>query len=239
MADRTGFCLKMDTTGIDILIERCNEFSCGGKVYKIYPPSIGVTMMTKGAVERLNLDQALVNANPMAAFLEAAGRDPKQCCRIIALATCKGKDEAMSSATIDRKTRHLVKSLDTEEIASLLIEVLDNNKASQFITESGIEKELDNMRRVAKCKKNDTPSFGGVTIFGQLIDPAMERYGWTYDYTVWGISYAALTIILADKVTQVFLTEEERKKAPAHLLDNGPKFSADNPQELEKFIAMS
>lgn len=229
----------MDAIGIDILIERRNEFSCGGKVYKIYPPSIGATMMTKGAVERLNLDQALVNANPMAAFLEAAGRDPKQCCRIIALATCSSKDEAMSSSHIERKAKHLSKNLDTEEIASLLIEVLNNNKAAQFIAESGIERELDNMRRVAKCKKNDTPSFGGVTIFGQLIDPAMERYGWSYDYAVWGISYAALSVLMADKVTQVFLTDEERKKVPAHLLDNGPKFSADNPQDLEKFIAMS
>lgn len=229
----------MDSTGIDILIERCNEFEVGGKRFKLYPPSIGVTMMTKGALDRLELNQDLVAANPMAAFLEAAGRDPKQCCRIIALATCKSKDEAMSSEHINRKTRHFAKTLDTEEIASLLIEVLDNNKAAQFIADSGIEAELDNMRRVARCKKNDTPSFGGKTIFGQLIDPAMERYGWSYEYTVWGVSYAALTVLLADKVTQVFLTDEERKKVPAHLLDTGPKLSADNPEELQKFIEMS
>ena len=229
----------MDTNGIDILIERCNEFEVGGKRFKLYPPSIGVTMMTKGAMERLQLNDELVAVNPMAAFLEAAQRDPRQCCRIIALATCSNKEEAMSSAHIDRKTRHFVKNLSTEEIASLLIEVLGSNKAAQFIAESGIEKELDNMRRVASCKKNDTPSFGGITIFGQLIDPAMERYGWSYDYTVWGVSYASLTVLLADKVTQVFLTEEERKQVPKHLLDTGPRLSADNPDELEKFISMS
>ena len=229
----------MDTTGIDILIERRNEFEVGGKRYVLYPPSIGVAMMTKGAVERLNLDSQLVERNPMGAFLEAARRDPNQCCRIIALATCANKDEAMSAAHIDRKTRHFVKTLNAEEIASLLIEVLGNNKAEQFIAESGIGKELENMRRVASFKKNDTPSFGGVTIFGQLIDPAMERYGWSYEYTIWGVSYAALTVLLADKVTQVFLSDEERKKLPAHLLDKGPKMSADNPEELQKFINMS
>ena len=229
----------MDTSGIDILIERCNEFEVGGRRFSLYPPSIGVTMMTKGAVERLKLNDALVSTHPMAAFVEAAKRDPEQCCRIIALATCSGRGQAMSSAHIDRKTKHFVKHLNTEEIASMLIEVLGSNKAAQFIKDSGIEKELENMRRVAQCKKSDTPSFGGATIFGQLIDPAMERYGWSYEYTVWGISYAALTVLLADKVTQVFLTEEERKNVPKHLLDKSPRLSGDNMAEIEKFISMS
>lgn len=229
----------MDTLGTDILIERCNEFEVGGKRYSLYPPSIGVSMMTKGALARLGLDDALVAANPMSAFLEAAERDPKQCCRIIALATCDGKAQAMSSAHIERKARHFAKTLNTEEIASLLIEVLGNNKASQFISDSGIGKDLENMRRVASYKKNDTPSFGGKTIFGQVIDPAMERYGWSYEYTVWGVSYAALTVLLADKVTQVLLTDEERKNVPMHLLDRGAKVSGDNPEELKKFLAMS
>lgn len=31
--------------------------------------------------------------------------------------------------------------------------------------------------------------FGGKSIWGALIDAACERYGWTFDYVVWGISY--------------------------------------------------
>ena len=41
--------------------------------------------------------------------------------------------------------------------------------------------------------------FGGKTIWGTLIDAACERYGWTFDYVVWGISYNNLTLMLKDK----------------------------------------
>ena len=91
------------------------------------------------------------------------------------------------------------------------------------------------MRSVCRYKSNDNPTFGGKTIFGQLIDPAIERYGWTYEYVVWGVSYATLTVLLADKVTQVFLTDDEKKRVPKHLLDND-KMSGDDPRNYARMM---
>lgn len=63
----------------------------------------------------------------------------------------------------------------------------------------------------AKDTKNQYV-FGGKTIWGALIDAACERYGWTFDYVVWGISYNNLTLMMKDKITSIYLSDEERKK---------------------------
>ncbi len=224
----------MDELAIDILLERRNEFEVDGRRFTMYPPSLGISMMLKGAIDRLQL----APVEPTIAIMEAVERDPMQCCRIIALSTCQGREEAMQAATIEDRAEFFNKSLAPDDISTLLIEVIGGNKAPQFLIESGISKENERMRKVSSYRKNDTPSFGGKTIFGQLIDVAIERYGWTYEYAVWGVSYAALTVLLADKVTSVFLTEDERKHIPKHLIDN-VVVSGDDPKNYERIIAMT
>ena len=77
-----------------------------------------------------------------------------------------------------------------------------------------MEEEAKRMAKVNAAKKSENSFiFGGKTIWGTLIDAACERYGWTFDYVVWGISYNNLTLMLKDKITSIYLSDEERKKA--------------------------
>lgn len=77
-----------------------------------------------------------------------------------------------------------------------------------------MDEEAKRMAKVNAAKKsNNQFIFGGKTIWGSLIDAACERYGWTFDYVVWGISYNNLTLMLKDKVTSIYLSDEEMKKA--------------------------
>ncbi len=70
------------------------------------------------------------------------------------------------------------------------------------------------MAKVNQAKDSKgTFVFGGRTVWGSLIDAACERYGWPYDYVVWGVSYNNLTLMLKDKITSIYLSDEERKKA--------------------------
>lgn len=172
--------------------------------------------------------------NPVLALMPVAEKRPMDCCRFIAYGTCSSREEAMSGKGIDNKARHFRKWLSLEEITSLVLIVVSNNKVAQFLNESGIDKEAERLRKVSSYKKNDTPTFGGKTIFGQLIDPAMERYGWTYEYTVWGISYAALTALMTDKVTSIILTDDEKKRVPKHLLETEAAISGDDPRNWDK-----
>ena len=105
----------MTNDGIDILLERRNEFEVGDRRFTLYPPSLGVTMMMKGAMDTLNISaQSLVNDTALA-LIDAVERERMQCCRIIALATCCGRKEAMKAATIDERAQYMADNLDDEE----------------------------------------------------------------------------------------------------------------------------
>ena len=224
----------MDTRGIDILLERRNEIEVSGRRFTLYPPSLGVTMMLKGGLDVLGLD---LTGDPVVAVIGAVERDRLQCCRLIALWSCHGRVEAMDAGLIDERAAYLDSHVEAEELSTLLIELLSSTNVEEFLQSSGITREVERLRRVSSYKKNDTPTFGGKTIFGQLIDAALQRYGWTYEYLVWGISYAALTVLMADKVTQVILSEEERKRVPLHLLD-GDVISGDDPRNAQRIVEM-
>ena len=224
----------MNEIGTDILLERRHEFKVHDALYTLYPPSLGITTMIKASLDGIGIDWESLATAPAFALLPLIESRPKDCCRIIALATCRGRDEAMSSKVVDAKAKQIHKWLQPDEIMSLLIIAITNNRVGEFLNDSGITKENERMRRVASYKKNDTPMFGGKTIFGQLVDPACERYGWTYEYAVWGISYAALTALTADKVTSIILTEEEKKGVPKHLLDTEDAISGDDPRNWAK-----
>ena len=220
----------MDNLGTDILLERRHEFKVHDALYTLYPPSLGITSMIKASLDGIGIDWESLATAPAFALLPLIERRPMDCCRIIALATCRGRDEAMSSKVIDAKAKQIHKWLQPDEIMSLLIIAITNNRVGEFLKESGIEKEGEKIRKVASYKKNDTPMFGGKTLFGQLIDPACERYGWSYEYVVWGISYAALTAMMADKVTSIILTDEEKKNVPKRLLETEDVINGDDPR---------
>ena len=74
-------------------------------------------------------------------------------------------------------------------------------------------------------------SFCGKSTYGTLIDWACQRYGWSMEYVVWGISYANLQMLMADSITSVYLSEVERKKLG--ITDNRDIINADDPKNRE------
>lgn len=224
----------MDSRGIDILLERRHEIEVEGRRFTLYPPSLGVTLMLKGGLELLGLDMAI---DPVVAVISAVERDRLQCCRLVALWSCKGRDEAMDSGLIEERASYLESRVESSELTTLLIELLSSTQVDDFLESSGIAREVERLREVSSYKKNDTPTFGGKTLFGQQIDVLLQRYGWTLEYTVWGVSYTTLTVLLADRVTQLILSEEERKRVPLHLLD-GDVIDGDDPSNAQRIIEM-
>ena len=71
---------------------------------------------------------------------------------------------------------------------------------------------------------------GGKSIYGLLIDFACQRYGWTMDYVLWGISYVNLNMLFADDITTVYLSDEERKKLGR---GDGRMVDADDPKNRD------
>lgn len=64
---------------------------------------------------------------------------------------------------------------------------------------------------------------GGRSIWGGLLDVVLQRYHWTLDYLLWGVSYQNVQMLLAD---QTSTTSEEEI------------INADDPRNREKIKQM-
>lgn len=225
----------MDNLGTDILLERRHEFSVDGRMYHIAPPSLGKLFVLQGLIEDIGINEKLLTSMPNVELLRVAEAEKHKCCELIAYATCDTREQLCNVGELEKRTKHFEFHLDSAEIATLLVATFSHNRHHQFMEEAGIIKERERMAAIARHKeKGGGVAFGGKTLFGQLIDPACERYGWTYEYAVWGISAAVLEIMMGDKVTEVFLTDEEKKKMPKHLLETEDALNGDDPKNWKR-----
>ena len=87
-----------------------------------------------------------------------------------------------------------------------------------------------------KNKKGNSITFGGKSVFGSLILPACEKLNMTPQQIVWEISFSFLQMLMADAITSVYLTDEEKKEAR---ISNDRTFvNADDPKNMEKIKDM-
>ncbi len=225
----------MEDLGTDILLERPYLFEVGGERFAIFPPSLGLLSLMQIRLRKLRISPRALQSVGNFELLRVAKEQKAECCELIAIATCRTHAEALDDGETRRRAERFAEGLDYDDVATLLVAVLQYNRYQQWMEEAGIAKERERMARVMRYKeRGGSVAFGGKTIFGQLIDPAMERYGWTYEYTVWGVSAPVLDILMADKVCDIFLTDEEKKKIPAHLIDTEGVISADDPRNWDK-----
>lgn len=113
-------------------------------------------------------------------------------------------------------------------MSTIPVLILSGDNTEEFIRYFVIDKERVEKDRIYKIKNSKgSISFGGKSTYGTLIDFACQRYGWTVDYVVWGISYANLKILMADVITTIYLSEDEHKKL--NVFDDSEVIHADDP----------
>lgn len=208
--------INMKELGItisNVLTEMPIGFEADGKHFDLYPTTLGKIYITSQLVESLEVNKENLQANPFLEALRVVNTKKDKCCRLIAYHTLRYKKDILNNPTVEKQAK-VISNFSNEDIASLIIIILKQDSLQMIIKESGMEEESKRMAKVNAAKKSDNQFiFGGKTIWGTLIDAACERYGWTFDYVVWGISYNNLTLMLKDKITSIYLSDEERKKA--------------------------
>ncbi len=224
----------------NILTDMPIGFTVGNKHFCLYPPTLGKIYLTSQTINLLQIDTELLRLNPILETMRIAKDKKDIVCRLIAYHTLKTQKELTNSRIVDERTSMLTKSLDNEDAATLLLSILkENNSIEDTIHLLGLDREAERMARVNQAKDNKGSFvFGGKTVWGTLIDAACERYGWTFDYTVWGISYSNLSLMLKDKITSIYLSDEERKKAhiPAA---NEKVFDGNNREDIMRMVRES
>ena len=217
----------------DILIERPVSFSVKARQFQLFHPTLGKIHLMSRLFDTIGFSKFKPTDDIYYFSYVAAQSKRDECLRLIAYSTLQGA-ECLNEVKVAKQISYL-KELDTEGIATILVTILSFEKADSIMKEFGIDKENKRMSDVFKSKdKKGALIFGGKSIWGSLIDTACERYGWSYQYVLWGISYANLRLLTADQVRTVYLSEDERKES--RVSDDNIVIRADDKTALNNFI---
>lgn len=211
----------------DAIIEKAICFAVGKRKYSIYPPTLGKTQILKSLYLDLDVDTRLLALNPLAEAIRISKNNPDIVCQIIAYSTFNDKGSIMNAEKVFQRANMFRDNLSSEDLATLFSLILSNDMTDEFIRYFKIDADKELRECIGRVKgESNSITLGGKSIYGLLIDFACQRYGWTMDYVLWGISYVNLNMLFADAITTVYLTDEERKQLG---MGFGQVIDADDP----------
>lgn len=219
----------------DVLIERPIGFTFRHRHYCLYPLTLGTTQLMTRFLHNSGLEKFDTENDLFAQILFAASYQREACLRALAYMTLKG-EECLNEKIVKKRCRRFRK-IPTTDLAALLVTILASDKTKIISDFYGIDKENQRLVKVAKIKEKSnrgTVTFGAKSIWGTLIDTACQRYGWTYQYVIWGISLTNLQLLLLDQEKSVYLDDKERKQVRG--LIQSQTIKAENTAAFNDFV---
>lgn len=223
-----------DTEKANIMLDMPHGFTTGNRHFFIYPPSLGVSHLTGQIMQKLDINEKLLKRNAVLELLRVAQTKRRLCCLLLAYNTLRDKNDILGQR-LEEHARYFEKELPTEDLATLLTQILCAPSIKDLIKAHNIDEDSQLRERVQNAKSNNnTYVFGGKSLYGALIGAACEKFHWTYDYVVWGISYANLQLMMADAVTTMYLTDDERKNNFIPAPGKKVKVTAENIADIKR-----
>ena len=201
----------------DIITGRPYGFSVGRKPLYIYPVTLAKTFELKRHMDALGLDRDNLMANPYLEAMRLVQEKRRTCCEIIAVHTSPNTYRDLYNMQASAARRNLLCKMDDRDLATVLIHVLMSDKTEMVMRHLKLDKEQERMRKVMEVKRKDgknNVSFGGLTIFGSFIGQLKEM-GYSDDEILYERGYSYLRVMLADRMTTVYLSDEELAQLPA------------------------
>lgn len=221
----------------DTIMERPIGFKIGNRRFFLYRPTLGKTYLLVRLIKELDANIDLLSVNPYIEALRLCKEKRNIVCRIIAYHSLNSKAKVLNEGIVSARQKLFDEKLDDEELAQILVVVSTWDETESYIHYLGLDKERSMKEKIAKYKQDGNEiSFGGLSSYGTLIDFACNRYGWSMDYVVWGISYANLKMLIADSITSIHLTKEEQQEL--HISNDREVISGDDPKNIEKIMSM-
>lgn len=205
----------------------------------LYPPTLGKMFLTQPLIEDIGLKKENLDMAPLLEMLRVAKEKRNSCCRLVAYYTTDSKNEILDNHYISELSDFISKTFEDDDIGTIVLAILKDTSVDEIVKGTHMDTETEDMKRVSAARSSkNTFVFGGKSVWGSLIDVACERYKWTFDYVLWGISYSNLTLLLKDKITQVYLTDEERKRV--RIPDRSGEFiSGDDREAVMRMVRES
>lgn len=222
---------RIDKMMEDSIMEMPIGFEVGGVHYFLHPVTLGTAYLIQREREGMadNLKEMFYQSEETERI-----NYRKSLCRIVAIQTLGEKSKILDLRTLSERTETLYHSLDDEGLFALYDLIMESfDDSSLFIRHSGLEYDKKELDKIARHKADEgNISFGARTVYGSIISPACEKYGWTLDYVVWGIGYTNLKMLLADASVSVYLSKEDRKKL--RISSDREIIDASNPANIER-----
>ncbi len=217
---------------LDVMLERPIIIYIGKRKYFIRPLSLGKTMYLGSLLKRLEINYQSLLVNLHGEVVRLCHEKEDVVCYIIAVFITDKRNKIFDTTHINALAEYVKKKLSTAEKATILELYFNEPTASKYAKILGIEAEKEKATKIQKAKEKDSSiQIGGVSIFGAIIDAACERYKWTYQYVLWGLSYNALQLMMADALRFIYLSEKDRKKINVPL--DGIVLSGDKAADIE------
>lgn len=197
----------------DTIMEKPVSFCIGRRRFYLYPLTLGKSYLLSRLTNSLGVNKQILLSNPYLEAYRFASEKKELVCRILAYHSMRRKCDIQNECKVSKRAYLFQKNLNNEELAQLLVMTFTHENVSEYIIYLGLDKEHAERNRIMAIKKNTgNLSFCGKSTYGTIIDWACQRYGWSMEYVVWGISYANLQMLMADSITSIYLSVEEREK---------------------------
>ena len=222
-----------------IITDKPDRIVVCGKPCLFFPLSLGKSLLVAEHCSDLGINDTFFQENMILSLLHLAKNKREECLHFIHLFTVRNTEDAKYKIYDDASFnafRTMWKKVGIEEIAAVMLTLLSRKDLTDEISKHfKIDKEIERMRK-AEDAKDDTSTFMfcGKSVYGTLIHNACEKFSWTYDYAVWGISLTNLKMLFADGVKTMYLSKDERKKA--HISNDRTTVNMDDPKAAREFI---
>jgi hypothetical protein len=221
---------------IDAVLALPQSFTMGDKQLNIYPATLGVALRASLIVEQLGINKTLLLTDRNTEAIRIAQTKPNEVLEMIAYYTLTGA-EHQDSIAIKQRIEQLAEGLSIEDMATLLLVILEQDQTAELLKILQVEQDRAEQKRIYDTrdkKSGKVITFGGHSVFGQMLDRAAERYGWSKEYIVWGVDATSLRLMLEDAINSAYLSADEAKKA--RISTDGVRVNMDNRERAMQFI---
>lgn len=218
----------------DVIIGMPHDFFIGEDRFRLYPMTLAKMFLLKRHFDELDFSEENVRLNPYMEAVRLAEEHTEVCCRIIAVFTAPNTyKDLYDYEAIESRFVRFKENMSFEDIATLMVHALTWDKTEALYEYTGLNKEAVRRYKVMEVKKDDKNniSFGGLSLFGTFIGQLKEM-GYSDNEILYERGYCYLKMMIADKITSVYLSDDELKKLPEEA--GGTMIDANDPQAMNK-----
>ena len=218
----------------DVITGARHGFQVGQEYFYIYPATLAKVFKMQQLFDEIGIKSKLLQSLPFFEVYRVAKEKADVCCKMLALYTSPNtRISFFDDETINNRAAFFVENLSCEAIQMLVMYLLTMDKTDKIINYYGIDEERKKVAAIMEVKKKKSKnnlSFCGKSIFGTFIGQ-LHELGYTDDEILYERPYTFLRLMLADKLTSIYLTDDELQSVPTWA--GGTLLMADNPENSQ------